>query len=275
MFVTEEQAGARKMTAVVTRIRLVHWHDREARKRIEALEAAGYRVNYEPLKDQAAMRRIRDSDPQAIVIDLTRMPSQGRDLALWVRQQKATRHTPLVFVGGATGKVEGVKSLLPDAVFCEWAKLGGALQRAIAEPPENPIVPASVFAGYSGTPLPKKLGIKPGHVVALIRAPEDFAQTLGSLPEGATLRPSGRGRRDLTICFVRSNRELQRRIAGLVAVSEQGHVWIAWPKKASSMVTDLTQAQVRQTGLDTGLVDFKICAIDETWSGLCFALRRR
>lgn len=260
---------------MMTRIRLVHWHQDEARQRIEALAAAGYRVEYEPLKDQGTMRRIRESDPQAIVIDLTRMPSRGRDLALWLRQQKATRHTPLVFVGGATGKVEGVKSLLPDAVFCEWTKFRSALRRAIAAPPKNPIVPSSTLAGYSGTPLPRKLGIKPGFVVALTGAPEDFAATLGSLPEGASLRSSGRGRRDLTICFVRSNRELRRRIGGLLAVSEQGHVWIAWPKKTSSMATDLTQADVRKTGLEAGLVDFKICAIDETWSGLCFALRRR
>ena len=263
------------MTAAVARIRFVHWNDDEARQRIEILARAGYRVNYESLQDQAAMQRIRESHPRAIVIDLTRMPSQGRDLALWLRQQKATRHIPLVFVGGDAGKVEGVKSLLPDAVFCEWAMFDSALKRAIAKPPENPIVPSSVMAGYSGTPLPKKLGIKPGFVVALTGAPEDFAQTLGSLPEGASLRPSGRGRRDLTICFVRSNRELQRRIAGLVVASKQGNVWIAWPKKASSMATDLTQADVRKTGLEAGLVDFKICAIDETWSGLCFALRSR
>jgi len=257
------------------RVRLIHWNAGEARERIAALEAAGYEVAYGPLKDRAAMGRIRAGKPETIVIDLSRMPSQGRDLALWLRQQKPTRHVPLVFFGGAPEKVKKIKVLLPDAVYSDWSRWRSALRRAIAESPKNPVVPESAFAGYSGTPLPKKLGIKPGSVVALVAAPADFDATLGTLPEGADLRASGRGKRDLTICFVRSRRDLERRLKSLVKASEQGHVWIAWPKKASSMKTDLTQTFVRQTGLDAGLVDFKICAVDETWSGLCFALRRR
>lgn len=257
------------------RVRLIHWNAGEAQDRIAALGAAGYEVAYEPLQDQTTMRRIRAGKPQAIVIDLSRMPAQGRDLAIWLRQQKPTRHLPLVFLGGEPEKVKKIKGLLPDAVYSDWSRYRSALQRAIAEPLDNPVVPESMFAGYSGTPLPKKLGIKPGSVVALVGAPPDFDSTLGPLPEGAKLRPSGRGKRDLTVCFVRSCRDLDRRLEGLVKVSEQGHVWVVWPKKASSMKTDLTQTYVRQTGLDAGLVDFKICAVDETWSGLCFALRRR
>lgn len=221
------------------------------------------------------MRRIREAKPEAIVIDLSRLPGQGRDVAIWLRQQKPTRRVPLVFAGGASAKVEKVRQLLPDAVYSDWDKLPQAIEQAIAKAPEIPVVPESAFAGYSGTPLPKKLGIKPGSVVALVGAPPDFDVTLGSLPQGATLRASGRGKRNLTICFVNSRRELDRRMPSLMRVSEQGHVWIAWPKKASSRQTDLTQAYVRQTGLEAGLVDFKICALDETWSGLCFALRRR
>lgn len=259
----------------MSRVRLIHWNEAEAQERRAALEAAGHDVILELLKDQAAMGKIRQGEPEAIVIDLTRMPAQGRDLALWLRQQKSTRRLPLVFLGGASEKVEKIKSILPDAVYADWPKCRSALRRAVAEPPENPVVPDSVFAGYSGTPLPKKLGIKPGSVVALVAAPPDFDMTLGNLPDGAELRPSGRGRRDLTICFVRSCKDLDRRLGRLVEVSQQGHVWVAWPKKASTMKTDLTQTYVRQTGLDAGLVDFKICAIDDTWSGLCFALRRR
>ena len=259
----------------MNRVRLVHWNEEEARVRVSALEKAGYEVDYEPLRDQTAMRRIREGSPQAIVIDLSRTPSQGRDLAIWLRKQKSTRNVPLVFLGGAPEKAESVKRVLPDAVYSNWSKARSALKRAIARPPKNPVVPDSAFAGYSGTPLPKKLGIKPGHTVALVSSPPDLDETLGSLPEGVVLRPSGRGKRNLTICFVRSRKELDRRIDSLVQASHQGPVWIAWPKKASAMPTDLTQNDVRKTGLDSGLVDYKICAIDETWSGLCFALRRR
>jgi CheY-like chemotaxis protein len=257
------------------RVRLIHWHAEEAEERITVLQKAGFEVRFEPLEDQSSMRRIREGEPQAILIDLSRLPSQGRDVAIWLRQQKTTREIPLVFLEGADEKVERVKKLLPDAFFAEWAKFPATLKRALSDPPKDPVVPESAFAGYSGTPLPKKLGIKPGFVVALLGAPDEFEETLGLLPEGASLRPSGRGKRNLTICFVRSCRGLDRRLPGLVKVSEQGHVWVAWPKKASGLKTDVTQNYVRQQGLDIGLVDFKICAIDETWSGLCFALRKR
>ena len=258
----------------MTRVRLVHWNADEAQDRIAALRAAGFEVDFELLADQGALRRIREGIPQALLIDLDRMPAQGRDLGLWLRQQKPTRHVPLVFLGGAPAKVDRIRKLLPDATFSDWDRFRADVEEAIENPPEKPIVPESALAGYSGTPLPKKLGIKPDAVVALVNAPADFDMTLGTLPEGAVLRTSGRGRRDITLCFVGSRRELNRRIGGLVKVAEQGNVWIAWPKKASGSETDLTQNEVRRTGLDSGLVDFKICAIDDTWSGLCFALRR-
>lgn len=255
-------------------IRLIHWNEDEALVRVSALEAAGYRVKYERLGDQAALRRIREGKPSAIVIDVSRGPAQGRDMALWLRRQKTTREVPLILLGGDPEQVEKTRCLLPDATYSNWQEFHSAIEAAMANSPQQPVVPASVFAGYSGTPLPKKLGIKPDSIVALVNAPPDFEVTLGTLPEGAVLRPSGRGRRNLTICFVRSRRELSRRIDTLVRVSEQGKVWIAWPKKTSGVETDLTQKDVRKTALESGLVDFKICAIDEIWSGLCFAPRR-
>lgn len=129
-------------------------------------------------------------------------------------------------------------------------------------------------AGYSGTPLPKKLGIKPGFVVGLIDAPPDFEDTLGDdLPSGVTLRRSLRGNRDLTLWFVRSVRDLERRIGRMAREAESG-LWIAWPKKSSGWDTDVGESDVRGTGLAAELVDFKICAIDATWSGLRFAVRK-
>ena len=127
------------------------------------------------------------------------------------------------------------------------------------------------MAGYSGTPLPKKLGIKPGQRVALLRAPDGFDATLGELPEDVALRRTARGPLDVIVSFTDSERDLRRRFAALArALDPAGGLWIAWPKRASGVPTDLDGNVVREVGLAAGLVDNKVCAIDETWSGLRF-----
>lgn len=129
-------------------------------------------------------------------------------------------------------------------------------------------------AGYSGTPLPNKLGIKDGSVVGLIGAPPGFESTLGTLPEGARLRRNPRGRVDLLLWFVSARRDLERRAAAVAARIEHGGLWICWPKKASGVPSDVDGDAVRSAGLAHGLVDHKVCAVDATWSGLRFARRR-
>ena len=106
-------------------------------------------------------------------------------------------------------------------------------------------------------------------------APDDFRATLGPLPEGAVLKANPRGRRDLTVWFVRTLSDLRAAIPRMVVASQHGPVWMAWPKKTSAMASDVSETEVRALGLAAGLVDYKICAIDQTWSGLLFALRKR
>jgi len=130
-------------------------------------------------------------------------------------------------------------------------------------------------AGYSGTPLPKKLGIKEGSVVALLGAPRGFRKTLGKLPAGARLRAQGDSRCTLTLWFTRSRVDLGRGMRKAVALAGQGTVWIIWPKQASGVATDLKEGMVREAGLAAGLVDYKVCAVDATWSGLAFARRKQ
>ncbi len=129
-------------------------------------------------------------------------------------------------------------------------------------------------AGYSGRPLPAKLGIKPYAVVALVDAPEDFRVTLGALPEGAALHEGAGAPCDLTLWFTRMRADLDAAAPLLWAQSAYGPVWIAWPKKASGFGSDLTETDVRDVGLAAGLVDYKVCAIDATWSGLLFTRRK-
>jgi hypothetical protein len=131
----------------------------------------------------------------------------------------------------------------------------------------------SSTAGYSGTALPKKLGIKPGSIVRTIHAPKDFPQTLGSLPEKARLTRSS-GRSDITLWFVRQSVDLESEKKNILKRDTFGSIWICWPKKASGVQTDLNESSIRNTGLDFGLVDYKICAIDAIWSGLLFTWRK-
>jgi hypothetical protein len=130
------------------------------------------------------------------------------------------------------------------------------------------------MAGYSGTPLPKKLGIKPGSRVALIDAPEHFETTLAPLPEDVELVSGARAKFDVAVAFFTRAAELSQRFPALVKRLEpSGGLWISWPKKSSGVATDLDENRIRAVGLATGLVDNKVCAIDDTWSGLRFVVR--
>jgi hypothetical protein len=132
----------------------------------------------------------------------------------------------------------------------------------------------SPVAGYSGTPLPRKLGIKPGARVGLIGAPAGFDTTLGELPPDVVVRNGLRGPFDVLVAFFDSAATLQRRLPALRgALDPAGGLWIAWPKRSSGADTDLSDGVVRELGLAAGLVDNKVCAIDELWSGLRFVYR--
>lgn len=130
------------------------------------------------------------------------------------------------------------------------------------------------MTGYSGTPLPKKLEIKENTRVATIGAPADFRDTLGPLPTGATLKCGLAAPRDLTIWFITSRKQLEGDLKKVTPPRGQGSLWVAWPKKASGVKTDVTENVLRELILPQGLVDRKVCAIDETWSGLLFSWRR-
>jgi len=130
------------------------------------------------------------------------------------------------------------------------------------------------MAGYSGTPLPKKLGIKENSRIALINAPKDFARALGELPDNAQIVTRVTKPLDIALLFVVTERALLRDFHKLAKkLASNGMIWVAWPKKSSGVATDLSFDRVQRIGLDSGLVDVKICAIDDVWSGLKFVIR--
>ena len=130
--------------------------------------------------------------------------------------------------------------------------------------------------GYSGTPLPRKLGIKTGQRVALLGVPDGFEHgTLGELPDGVRVVRRAAGKADVIVSFHTSRAELERRLPALRALMDPAAgLWIAWPKRASGLPTDITEDVLREIALPTGLVDNKVCAVDERWSGLRLVIRR-
>lgn len=254
------------------RVRLVHWNADEGRECQRRLAAQGFEVAFDACDEPSLMRIIRDTTADAFVIDLSRLPSHGRQAAMSIRSSKSTRAIPIVFVDGDPEKVARLKTLLPDAVYTTWPRVKTALARAISSPPKSPIVPPSSI--YTGRPTADKLGFKEGMRVAMLGAPKGFAGTLEPLPAKVKLTAKADDAIDLALCFVRSRRELSAQIAALSRAIDRQTVWIAWPKQASGVKSDLNGNVVRETGLASGWVDFKICSIDDTWSGLAFKRRR-
>lgn len=132
---------------------------------------------------------------------------------------------------------------------------------------------AGAAAGYSGKPLVEKLGIKPGHLVLIRNAPRGYATTLGDLPPGAFRYASGKGPFDVIQVFVSAESDLRDSIkAARLIMKRDGMMWVSWPKKSSGRKTDVDENDVRRTGLALDLVDVKICAVDDVWSGLKFVI---
>jgi len=256
--------------ARMPRVLVIHWNAPEAAERAERLRQAGFDADSYAGPGGAGFRALAGNPPDAIVIDLARIPSQGGAAGIAFRQRKALRGVPLVFIEGDPEKTAAVRAMLPDAIYTTWTKIGAALRRALREAPGQPVVP-DTFAGYSGTPLPKKLRIRENSVVALLHAPEGFHAKLAPLPAGVRFERQA-GDADVILEFVRSKAALGRELPALVRIMRKGRtLWIVWPKKTSALAGDLAEPTVREMGLAAGLVDYKVCAVDDTWSGLAFA----
>jgi CheY-like chemotaxis protein len=254
-------------------VRLVHWSEEEGLERRKQLEAFGFAAAFDFGEGLSfVLRQLRASPPDAVVIDMTRLPYHGREVARALRGAKWSRHFPLVFVDGDPEKVKTTRALLPDATYTTWSRAKTAIAKAIARPVKNPVTPGNLM---SGRPLVAKLGMKPGQKVALLASPKGFAARLKPLPAKAVLTARADPKVDLYICFALTARELQAHLLAVQMVGSSPTLWLAWPKKASGVKTDLDGNVVRNTGLAAGWVDFKVCSLDDTWSALAFKRRQR
>jgi CheY-like chemotaxis protein len=257
----------------MARIRLLHWNAAEAAKYLAALRAGGHTVRYDQDVDSASLREWRAKPPEAFVIDLSRLPARGREIAIALRQSPATRRVPIVFCEGAPEKVEKTRGLLPDAVYCGFSKLSDGLRRAIAAPPREAAVPMPMMQRYAGRTTAQKLGIEAAATVLIIDAPRDFLAVLGDLPGGVEFTEDQRAPVAVTLCFVQDLPSLQARMSELRLGARTGKLWFCW-RKGKAAAGGVSDSSIRATGISLGLVDYKVCSLNQIWSGMLFALRR-
>jgi hypothetical protein len=254
---------------------LVHWNEAEWRDRAAPLAAAGHEVHGHWRQDKAPAWQ--GFEPQVAVISLERLPAHGREIADWIWSARKRRHVPVVFVGGKPEKVAETRTRFPDAVYCSFDDLVRSIDRVVrsrrSTAPENRVKTAETAKLPSATPLAWKLGIKTGVTFALVDAPDGFLKTLQA-PKGATRAKAFTEDSDVGVLFARSSHDLARRLKELrPLVAPKSSLWLAWPKRTSPLAGDLSDEVVRQMGLRAGLVDVKVCAIDDVWSGLKFMIR--
>ncbi|HXI40858.1 MAG TPA: DUF3052 family protein [Bryobacteraceae bacterium] len=257
-------------------IRLICWNPDLARERAKALRGAGFTVDASPLGISGLIGHFRKVSPAVVLIDLDRLPSHGREVAIVLRNSKSTRYIPIVFAGGLAEKVERVRSELPDAFFTDWKTAGTALKKALKMRLLAPVQPVAHMQRYAASSLVRKLGVKPGMKIAVLAAPDDFEEKLGALPDGADLQPKLTRQTALALWFVRSRRELADGLEYMIArLPEGGGVWVVHPKQSGRYRADFNQRDVMTAGLAAGLAVCKVCAVDADWSGLMFRRKKR
>jgi hypothetical protein len=244
------------------------------------LRHAGYRVIADPPENAGGMvRYFRELAPDAVVIDLDRLPSHGRELGLSLRASKSTSHLRLVFAGGLPAKIELVRAAIPDAIFTPWNDgVAAAIERAIAQP-DSPRLPSREPSRKTGPgSLERKLDIKPQthFVIVSVNRNENalLDELLTSVPEEAVRQRRVDATTTLALFPIATRRDLLRAFEqARSSLPLKASLWIVHPKQTSRLAGDFNQDDVREAGLAHGFVDYKVCAVDKDWSALKFARR--
>ncbi len=253
----------------MARILVIHYDQMEAIALAERIRREGHECDAYPRRGAGGFRAISEAPPDAIVIDLVRLPSYGRAMGALLRERKSTRMVPLVFLTGDPEKTKTTREILPDAVYTALPGIGKALRRAIERRPANPVLPDP-----NRVPLAKKLRVGEGSIVAVLHAPEGMEARLQPLPSGARIQRKMDGA-DVVLLFVKSTAALGRELPALAGKVQKGRTfWICWPKQKSGQASDLNMLGIRAMCQAAGLTDYKSCSVDETWSGMAIAARR-
>ncbi len=256
----------------MARVRVVHWKEPEAGPLLDACRAAGHDVEYDPADLPATSKTIRHTLPEALVIDLSRRPAAGRELAFAIRQTKYTRQIPLIFVDGDPEKVKTLRSYLPDAVYTPLKRVAAGIKAARKQAITKPAAPPTVMERYGVRTTAQKLGVKENSKVGVFNAPRDSWKILGELPAGVKLEEEPDEIHPVTLWFVDDPREYEAALRRKSLLARRTKLWVIWRKGSTN---GLTGNFVREAAIGAGLVDYKICAVDAQWSGMVFAARKK
>jgi hypothetical protein len=254
----------------MARVFVLHTKEDEAQPLLRAIKAAGHQVEYQAKASGDTVRRIRQSPPEALVIDLSRAPSHGLNYAMYFRRAKATRHIPFVFLDGEAEKVEKVKKFFPDSVYTTQSKAPAAVKKALASP-QRSVVEGGYMEQWAHRSTAEKLGIKEGSRVAVFDPPRDYLRVFGKVPADVTFEEDPVDVLPLSIWFVRDPDVYASGLRQRRSLAGRTKLWVAWPKGQRG---GITQFVVRDAALAVGLVDYKICSVNEAWSAMAFALKK-
>lgn len=257
-------------------LRLICWKEADAAYHAPELRRAGYRVIADPLANPGgAVRYFRELSPDAVVIDLDRLPSHGRELGMSLRASKSTCHLPLIFAGGIAEKIDPMRAAIPGAIFTAWSDVAAAVKQAMAQPAVPRLNPRELSKPAGSGTLERKLDIKPRTVFAIMALNGGASwldELLISIPDGAVAQRRIDRSTTLALLVVDARRDLTKAFAlANTSLPAGASFWIVHPKQTSPLAADFNQDTVRETGISQGFVDYKVCAIDKDWSALKFA----
>lgn len=254
--------------AAVQAVYLFHWRSEEARQLIEPLRKAGITVYYQP-ETRPGARNILRNGVQVIVIDLSRLPSHGGAVAAWIRGTRSLRHLPILFVNGESEKVKGIVAKIPDAIHATTRNVATMVHKAAKLQPANPVIPPQMMQSERSTA--EKLGIKQQSRIALIDAPRNYARILGPLPQNVEFEEEAHNGCAITLWFIRDAHEYESALTRNRQLALHSKLWMIWPKGRRG---GLNSNFIREKALQVGLVDYKICSLNEQWSGILFAVKK-
>jgi hypothetical protein len=257
----------------MARIRVFHFKSAEAAPLLDALRAAGHTVEYDPIMKTSVLPGIRAAPPDIFVIDLTRMPSHGRYTAFVLRQSPKTRHVPTLFVDGEEEKVAITRRQLPDAHFTTRAKLRSAIKTALRSRVANPVAPGPLFSYHTRTAA-QKIGIAKGATVGVIDPPRDYLRVIGAVPDGVEFVEGAQADCTLLLWFLHDPDAYLEMLPRMRAWVAKTRLWVLWKKGGTTRTGAVTQPLIREAAQGMGLVDYKICSVDKTWSGIALTLKK-